>query len=136
MVGWRPAVGQALGRATPSTPLADRLELALLEHAQQLRLQADADRADLVEEDRAAMGEGELAALVPDGPGEGAADVAEQLRFEQVLGNGGAVHLDERTLAAGAAGMDGTGDQLLARARLARAVRCSSRRLRRGRCDG
>ena len=43
---------------------AERLELALLQHAQQLRLQRRAHRADLVEEDRAAVGQRELALLV------------------------------------------------------------------------
>ena len=41
---------------------AERLELALLEHAQQLGLERRAHRADLVEEDRAAVGEREPAA--------------------------------------------------------------------------
>ena len=36
--------------------LADALELALLQHAQQLGLQRRAHRADLVEEERAAVG--------------------------------------------------------------------------------
>ena len=35
---------------------ADALDLALLEHAQQLGLQRDVELADLVEEDRAAVG--------------------------------------------------------------------------------
>ena len=37
--------------------VADALELALLEHAQQLGLQLERDLADLVEEERAAVGE-------------------------------------------------------------------------------
>ena len=64
----------------------ERLELALLQHAQQLRLQAAAHRADLVEEDRAAVGQRELALLAGGGAGERAAHVAEQLRFEQRFG--------------------------------------------------
>ena len=40
---------------------AERLDLALLQHAQQLGLQRRAHRADLVEEERAAVGQRELA---------------------------------------------------------------------------
>ena len=40
---------------------ADRLELALLQHAQQLALQVERQLADLVEEERAAVGQGEAA---------------------------------------------------------------------------
>src|SRR5262249_14594023 len=46
--------------------------------------------------------------------------VAEQLAFHQPGRQGGAVHLDERLVLALAQGMDGPGDQLLARAGLAR----------------
>ena len=98
---------------------AERLELALLQHAQQLRLQRRAHRPDLVEEDRAAVGQRELALLGRGRAGERAADVAEQLRLEQRLGNRRAVDLDERHVALRAAVVDGARDQLLARAGLA-----------------
>jgi len=48
------------------------------------------------------------------------APVAEELGLEQVLGNGGAVHLDELRLRSRAALVDDTGDEPLARPRLAR----------------
>ena len=66
---------------------AERLELALLQHAQQLGLQRRRDLADLVEEDRAAVGQREAALLVGRRAGERALVVAEQLGLEQRLGD-------------------------------------------------
>ena len=57
--------------------------------------------ADLVEEDRAVVGGLELADLLFRGAGEGALLVAEQLAFQQRLGQGGAVEADERPIAGG-----------------------------------
>src|SRR5437667_4629836 len=93
----------------------ERLELALLKDAQQLRLQRGAHRSDLVEKDRSTVGERELALLGAGGAGERAADVAEELRLEQGLGNRRAVHLDERHAALRAAVVDRARDELLAR---------------------
>ena len=56
---------------------ADRSDLALLEHAQQLDLKAHRHVADLVEEQRAVAAELEDALAVGLGVGEGAAHVAE-----------------------------------------------------------
>jgi HlyD family secretion protein len=53
---------------------------------------------DLVEEERAAVGGLEQAGARGLGVGEGAALVAEQLGLDQVLGQRGAVHLDERAV--------------------------------------
>ena len=50
------------------------------------------------------------------GVGERSLDVAEELRFQQRLGNGRTVDLDERHVALRAAMVHGAGDQLLARA--------------------
>src|SRR5690606_19235084 len=58
--------------------ITDALELALLEHAQELDLQLRLHRADLVEEDRSAVGGFEAADLVLDRAGEAAFHVAEQ----------------------------------------------------------
>ena len=55
--------------------------------------------ADLVEKQRAAVGQLEAARAVRDGAGEGALLVAEQLRLEQRLRQRGAVDLDERLAA-------------------------------------
>src|SRR5205823_4966753 len=65
---------------------ADALELALLKDAQQLRLHRRRHLADLVEEERAAVGDFELALLLSERAGERAALVAEQFGFEQRLG--------------------------------------------------
>ena len=78
----------------------DGLDLAVLEKPQQERLHAQAHLADFVEEQRAAMRELELAALVAVGAGEAALDVSEELRLEQRLGQAGAVHGHERRLLA------------------------------------
>ena len=63
---------------------ADRAEPALLQDAQQLHLQVQRQLADLVEEERAAVGAAEAARAVGDGAGEGAAHVAEELALDQV----------------------------------------------------
>ena len=75
--------------------VADALELALLEHAQQLRLQRRAHRPDLVEEERALVRLLEAALPGADRAGERAAHVAEQLGLEQRLRNRAAVDRDE-----------------------------------------
>ena len=58
---------------------ADAVELAVGQHAQQARLQVERHVADLVEEQRAAVGLLEAAAPRRLRAGEGAALVAEQL---------------------------------------------------------
>ena len=81
---------------------AERADLALLQHAQELGLQRRRQLADLVEEERAAVGLDEHARRVGARVGEGAALVAEQLALEQRVGDGGAV--ERRRTAARAAG--------------------------------
>ncbi len=98
---------------------AEALELALLQDAQQLRLQFERDLANLIEEDGALVGELEAADALRDGAGEGAALVPEKFAFEQTGGNRRAVELDERARVARAEIVEGAGDQLLARAGLA-----------------
>ncbi len=66
---------------------AEALDLALLQRAQELGLEVDAQAAHLVEEQRAAVGQLELAGLARVGAGEGALLVAEQLRLEQGVGD-------------------------------------------------
>ena len=65
-----------------------------------LGLQIERDVADLVEEQRAAVGELEAARAILEGAGDGAADVAEELALEQLPGDRGAVDLDHRPDAA------------------------------------
>ena len=93
---------------------AHALERLLLQHAQHLGLRLQAHVADLVEEDRAAVGQLELAAAPRHRAGEGAALVAEELGLDQLLGDGRAVHLDEGAVAARRLRVDGARDQLLA----------------------
>src|SRR5256886_13194337 len=98
---------------------AEALELALLEHAQDLGLGHGREAGDLVEEERAPVGQLEAALLPPRRAGERALLVAEQLRLEQRLGERGAVDRDERAAAPRRARVDGAGDELLAGAALA-----------------
>ena len=97
---------------------AQPLELLLLQHAQEFRLQLERNVADFVEEQRAAVRELEAADLLRDGARERAFLVSEQLALEQARRNRGAVQLDERPRSAAAQVVDGSGDELLARAGL------------------
>ena len=72
---------------------ADALELLLLQHAQQLDLRVERQLADLVEEDRAVVGELEAALLLLHRAGERAALVAEELAFDERGRQRPAVHL-------------------------------------------
>ena len=63
---------------------ADAIELAFRQHAQQARLQRRGHVADLVEEQRAAVGLLEAAAALRVRAGERALLVTEQLGLEQV----------------------------------------------------
>ena len=75
---------------------ADAVDHALLDGAQELGLQPHVHLGDFVEQQRAAGGFLELADAARDRAGEGALLVAEQLGFEQVLGDRRAVDRDER----------------------------------------
>ena len=99
---------------------ADAFHLALLEHTEQPRLQIEAERADLVEEDGATVRQLELAELARVRAGEGAALVAEELRFDERVGDGRHVDGDERLIAPGTPPVDRPRHQLLAGAALAR----------------
>ena len=75
------------GRDDPHVDLdglaaADPLELALLQHAQQLDLHVERQVADLVEKQRAAVGQLEPAGPTRHRAGERPLLVAEQLRLE------------------------------------------------------
>ena len=96
-----------------------RSKRLLLHHAQELGLQGQAQVLDLVEEERAAGGQLDLARLGLAGVGEGALLVAEQLRLQQLLGDGRAVDLDEGPVAPRAAVVEPVREQVLAGAALA-----------------
>jgi hypothetical protein len=99
--------------------LADGADLLLLEHAQQLGLERQRQLADLVEEQRAAVGLGEEPAPRAVGAGERPLGVPEELALEQRLRDRGAVHGDEGVVPARGLRVDGAGEHLLARAALA-----------------
>ena len=77
---------------------AEPLILALLQHAQKLRLHGRTHLRDFVEEQHAARGLLDLARVHCLRARERAALVAEQLGFEQLFGQRRAVERDERTL--------------------------------------
>ncbi len=93
---------------------ADPFKLTFLQHAQQLGLERGRDFADFVEEDRALVGEFKAPLALVQRAGERAFLVAEQLGFQQVVGQGGAVEFDERPAGAGGVVVDGVGDDFLA----------------------
>ena len=80
--GWSRRSRGRRPRAALSSPTARTSPV--LEHAQQLRLQVRGQLADLVEEQRAAVGARERAGASRDRAGERAAHVAEQLALEQL----------------------------------------------------
>ena len=98
---------------------ADALERPLLEHAEELHLHGRRDLADLVEEERAAVGLLEAADAPLVRAGERALLVAEELALEERLGERRAVERDEGRLRARA---------LLRGSRARAPCRCRSRR--------
>ena len=93
---------------------AQRANLALLQYAQQLDLQRQRHVADLVEEQRAAVGSQEQAFVLADRAGEGAASVTEQLALQQLLRQRAAVDRHERLVGTRAGLVHGVGEKLLA----------------------
>ena len=93
--------------------------LAVLEHAQQAHLHAGLGLADLVEEDRAAVGHFEEALLVLVGPGEGSPLVAEEFALEQRVRERPAVLGDEARFPPRSRVVDRSGDEVLAGSGLA-----------------
>ena len=85
----------------------------------QLHLHGQRHFADFVEEDGAAVGDFEQAALVLVGAGEGAFEVAEEFALQQGLRKGSAVDGDEGVGGARRADVDGAGDQFFAGAAFA-----------------
>src|SRR6266536_4133595 len=98
---------------------ADALELAGLQHAQELRLQLQWKIADLVEKERAPVGELESADLPRERAGERAPFVSEKLAFDHAGRERGAVHLYEELVLPPGEIVDRADDQLFPGARLA-----------------
>ena len=97
----------------------NRGNASLLQHAQQAGLQLERHVADFVEEQGAAICLADFA-YCPflARTGKCPANVAEQLRFDEVFGNRRAVERHERAFAARTAGMKGLGEHLFANPRL------------------
>src|SRR5690606_23175923 len=87
---------------------------ALLERAQELRLQIEGQLPDLVEEDRSPLRRLERADAALARAGERAALVPEELALEQARGDRSAVDDDEGPVGARALLVDRLGDALLA----------------------
>ena len=98
---------------------ADRRIFALLQHAQQPGLRLHRHVADLVEEQRAALGLLEAPGGALGGAGEGAFLMAEQFALDEVVRDRRHVDGDEGPFLALAVIVQRAGDQLLARAGLA-----------------
>ncbi len=98
---------------------AERPHLAVLHDAQELRLERGHEVLDLVEEERAAVGELQHAGALLYRAGERAARVPEELALGERLGDGGAVDRHEGTCGAAAEGVHGARHHLLAGAGLA-----------------
>ncbi len=90
----------------PRLRATDPADLFVFEQAQQLGLETEGQITDLVEEQRPRMRHLEQARLGRMRVRERAALVAEQFRFDEVLGEGGAVDRDERGAAPWSAGVD------------------------------
>ncbi len=100
-------------------PAPDALDLALLEDAQELRLDRERRVADLVQEHRPAARELELARPRVDARRDALLD-AEELALEEALGHRGAVQREERPVAPRGARVQEARGELLARAALPR----------------
>jgi len=99
---------------------AQPAHLAVLDHAQQLRLQGCRHLRYFVEKQRAAVGQLETSHARSAGSGEGTFLVAEDLALDEAVGYGGGVDGDEGPLGARAQVVDRAGRQLLARPALPR----------------
>src|SRR6185437_9743829 len=93
---------------------ADALEGAVFDDAQDLLLHRQRGVGDLVEKERAAIGDLEAAQTPAVRAGEGARFMPEELTVEEALGERGAIELDERPVPARRQQGQPRRDQLLA----------------------
>ena len=91
----------------------------LLQHTQELALQGGRHVANLVEEDRAALGRLKQAPLVVARIGERTSPVTEQLALQERLGNRRAIHGEKRAGRSRALRVQRSSQQLLSRPALA-----------------
>jgi hypothetical protein len=102
-----------IGMAGPV--LAHPLEGPFLKEAEQLRLRGGPQLADLVEEQRPSLRGLHPPGRVAHSPGEGAAGVPEQLRDQQLVGEGGGADGDEGPLGPGGESVERPGQHALPR---------------------
>ena len=107
--------------------------LAALQHAQQLDLGLQRHLAHLVEEERTAVSDFEVALLLGMRIGIGAAFVSEELAIHRALGDGAAVDGKVGTVLTGRTVVDDAREMLFADARL---TRDEYTQIRRGYLDG
>ena len=91
------------------------VELPIRQHAQQPGLQIEGHVTDFVQEQGPALRLLETPSALRLRPGEGATLMAEQLRLQQILGNGGGVDGHERAVCDRRVLVQGTRHQFLAR---------------------
>jgi hypothetical protein len=101
---------------TPRDILADTFVLALLQHAQQLRLQFERQIADLVEEERPPMCDLKAPEPIAHRTRESAPRMPEEFALEHLSRDRAAVHPDERPLRTPPTRVNPLREQLLARA--------------------
>src|ERR1700722_6012532 len=98
---------------------AQPLELLFLQRAEQLRLQLQANVADFIEEQSAAIGKLQTAALLHQSAGKCTLLVSEELAFDQPGRNGSTIEPDKRSVPSWTQAMDCAGKQFFAGASLA-----------------
>ena len=99
--------------------LAHGHHFVLLQHAEELGLQAQGELADFIEKDRSPVGRAKHAQHGLLGARECAANVAEELAFEKTLADARAIDRDKRPVGTLALGKKPPGNQLLPRAAFA-----------------
>jgi hypothetical protein len=109
----------AITRTSARRVRVSPLELLVLDEPQELGLERRRDLADLVEQQRAALGNFHPARLIAHRAGERTGRMTEQLAGEQLLGQGRAIHRDVRLADPLAARMDEPRQHALAGAILA-----------------
>src|SRR5262245_9216638 len=101
-----------------SAAAADPRHLPVLEHAKQLGLHRRLQLADFIEEQCSVARRLECTLAKSVGAGKRAALMPKQLAFDKLLGQGSAVHGDERRIRPGSQPVKFMRDQFLARAAL------------------
>src|ERR1700728_3099876 len=94
-------------------------ELLVLQYVEQLGLQRRRHLADFVEQNRSPVAQFELARFGMSRPGKSSVLVAEQLAFQQVGGDGRAIHFQERAVSPRRELVDQASQHFLAGAALA-----------------